>query len=1425
MSQTNPSAAFSLDFLRQAAKAKHVSAGELKALEIALKKNGSQDVASELGITNAAVRKRLGEVYKKFEIPGKGPGKLTSLKALLQSQANEYATKPASHSAELPPRRGYTHGESLKSLSGLTTAPDNSEQDAPTQSNPAQNIPEQSNPAQNDPESTFAAAGYLSHAASTPIAPTLNSALGLNAFYGRSHELASIADWVSAGSGRKLLAICGMGGIGKTAFAAQLVREVKHCFEKVVWLSIEKKGKEKQLDVLLKEAISKLHGSASALTPDTPTDALVDQFINYLDRHRCLVVIDGLDQVFTSYSDQPHRSNAQSDQVPTFDVRRRQQASAYKPGFEAYFELLSSIQTQSFQNELISGKGSKETKTDAGVSCVVVTSREKPREMFAIAQDSTTARLQTLDGLRDDEAQDLLNSFYLTGEPSDYHQLITRYYGHPMALRLASSTIKDAFFGKIRDFLEQEISVFDDLRSVIKTQFRRLSPSEQEVMYWLAINRAPCTIENLQNDIVANAHKHNVLYTLNSLQRRFLIEVEQIAGTTSYRMHPIVADYVLNRFIRSVFLELARGDIGGSFFRGSLFNSHALMKADTDDDLREFQCQQIVRPILERLNNYCKSLIQTDKLLSRRLEAFRESNARRLGYAGGNFVNLLVQLSEGQVLHEKDFSQMTIWQAYLQGVQLRNVNFNSCELDRSVFTETLSDVMAVACTAVAAHPPSSSEPSVPLMAAGDANGKIHLWPTKSPAQKCAEWVAHGGWVRAIAFVPGQPSNQQLLVTGGDDNRLRLWQVPNSTRQGDLQSLNYPTQLWQKEALDWVHAVAVSPDGKIIASGGNNNITLYHVSDGEQLHAFTDNNSSPENKKLENKKPENKNCIRALAFSPDGQWLASCGDDSIVKVWSVAALQTPGNETDRRLRFEGHTGLVHTLCFSMDSKLLVSGGADRCLYVWTLENGERKARFERSSDRIRSIAIANNGLLASGGDDCQIRLWDIHSQSYIKDISTGQSRIWSVAFQQQGNRLLLLAGGDKQALMLWDVMGWDAIQQNAIQQTDRQQISNQPTNLQSTNLKMRPIRTYRGYTNGIRSVAFLSEQRIIGGGDSGEILVWDKETGDRTTTLPFHHGRIWSLAVDLEHARIASASDDHSIRLWDAKTGQCLTTLTGHNNWVRSIAFSRHGRFLVSAGDDCSIRIWNTASGFCRRNINKFEAWIRSAAFAPHNSRYVITGGDDEVVKRWDIKDEYAISLAKHEHRICSVTYSPDGRLIASGSDDATVIVWDVEKEDKVYHFKDADLGIKSVAFSPNGRYLAGGGEDQLVYIWDLAADNPEQTCLELRPQDYQGLSGGIRSVAFSADSRYVISGGLDEMIRIGDLQAVNLQMGDLQMGDLQMGDLQTMDPELTQVMRPLIVRDRPYENIEIENVQGLSELQVANLMTLGAVNKAQSLLN
>ena len=138
-------------------------------------------------------------------------------------------------------------------------------------------------------------------------------------------------------------------------------------------------------------------------------------------------------------------------------------------------------------------------------SCLIVTSREKPAELFSVADDDdANGKLYTLEGLNEVRSRSAAQSVSLKRKiATDYRDMAMRYCGHPLALKLSANTVKDVFYGSIRDFLEQDISVFDDLRSILKTQFKRLPPTEKEVMYWLAINHQPCTLEDLKGDIVA----------------------------------------------------------------------------------------------------------------------------------------------------------------------------------------------------------------------------------------------------------------------------------------------------------------------------------------------------------------------------------------------------------------------------------------------------------------------------------------------------------------------------------------------------------------------------------------------------------------------------------------------------------------------------------------------------------------------------------------------------------------------------------------------------------------------------------------------------------------------------------------------------------------------------------------------------------
>ena len=1372
--------------LEQMAKDRHVSPGELAALKLALRKRKSKDIAKSLAISESAARKRLGEVYRKFEIGGRGPGKLASLEQKIAEQMSALDSQYASNTSAAAP---------------LFDSP-----------------------------YTAASAEIRATSSSNRTIYHWGSAPRNDWFQGREEEIETLAKWILAPTeATKLLAVCGIGGIGKTCFSVKLAEKVGDRFQQVVWLSIDKEQPPEDflrslLAMLQANASSKIslrrssrfalssqrgttlsarsatnmQKSASSLRADSsnkqqdrssfkadtaPSAQLIQQLVLQLSLQRALVVLDGFEAAFKETQD--------TDEIaPTFEVSRRRQSSVYKAGFEIYGRLLEAIKASDrnllFQKRIASSEG----KDSNASSCLILTSQEKPREVLSTLSKQVI-RTYSLSGLSDADARAAVEKFSLKGSKEDYRRLSWRYNGHPMALLLAAGTIQNVFSGNIQAFLDQDVSVFDDLRSVLKAQFKRLPLVEKEVMYWLAVNQRPCIFEELKADIVSADRKANLLYILRSLEQRSLIEVAQPSEHSSvrYQLHPIVLEYMLDRFVREMFCDLVRGD------DLSTFNSFALLKADAEDSLRESQRKRIVLPILERLKNYLKKADGVKRFLSDRLDDFRLRYPYRLGYAGGNFINLLVELSEGD-LSQKDFSDLAIWQAYLPGVRLSESNFKSCQLDRSVFTEALGDVLAVALRSIKERDGTAS----PLLAAGDANGVVHLWTTnreqmevggssgasaKTLGHKLEQWTAHSGWVRSLCFVP----RRDYLVTGGDDNKVKLWWLPLHQRPSAAKLV------WEKQTYDWIYAIAVSPDGKMMACVDGDRISLYQLPNGKAVSQIS--NAS----------------VRTLTFSPDGRWLAGCGEEGVVRLWLVAKIEAAKPNVQPALVLEGHRGLVHAVKFSPDSRLLVSGGNDRRAIVWAIASdgepaGKKIHQFMQPRDRIRTLAFSPDGkVLASGGDDACVRLWNAETFELLQTLSTDRSRLWSMDFYQQGHKLLLAAGGDKQRLTLWQTETVSDSEAQILRADIVEASAKLDDKSRSRLLELKPLRTYRGYTRGIRSLAYLGDRGIIGGGDRGDLLVWNAKTGEQTAALSLHSGRVWAVAVNAQTQRIASASDDYTVRLWSAQTGQCLTTLAGHSSWVRTLSFSHHGRYLASAGDDGKIRIWNTVSGVCSTVLDRSENWIRSVAFDPANSRYLVSGGDAQVVRHWSRKENRFDLLAHHEHRICSVAYSRDGALVASGSDDATAIVWDVKKKEILHHFKQPSLGIKSVAFSPDGRYLAAGGEDQIVFVWDLASSNPDKRCLKLRPNDYTGLAGGIRSVVFSPCGQQIISGGLDEMVRAGDLS-----------------QMETLSDRDEGFLTPLIERDRPYENLEIQNVTGLTGSQIDNLLSLGAVNGKQSLL-
>lgn len=269
---------------------------------------------------------------------------------------------------------------------------------------------------------------------------------------------------------------------------------------------------------------------------------------------------------------------------------------------------------------------------------------------------------------------------------------------------MIAPVIQDFFNSNISDYLDrlkQGTLIFDDIRDLLARQFNRLSDLEKGIMYWLAINREPISLAELQEGFVQKVSYSELIEGLVSLTRRSLIENK----SGKLIQQPIVMEYVTEQFINQIHHEIETEEF-------TLLISHALVKAQAWNDIRKSQICFILEPIAGRLNAHFRSRKDIERKLSQILGKLRFSNLS--GYGGGNIVNLLCQLMID--LTGYDFSRLCIWQAYLRDINLRQVNFTSADLTKSIFAEPSNRTISVTFSLDGR-----------LLTTGNAAGKIYSW--------------------------------------------------------------------------------------------------------------------------------------------------------------------------------------------------------------------------------------------------------------------------------------------------------------------------------------------------------------------------------------------------------------------------------------------------------------------------------------------------------------------------------------------------------------------------------------------------------------------------------------------------------------------------------------------------------------------------
>ena len=723
-------------------------------------------------------------------------------------------------------------------------------------------------------------------------------------FYGRQRELAVLRQWFTTDRCR-VVAVLGMGGIGKTALATKVTAQIADHYEYLIWRSLRNAP---LIEELLAECIPLL-SNQQMVDLSSDIDRQISLLLDCLHQRRCLLVLDNMEAI----------------------LREGERAGQYRPGYEGYGRLLRRVGETGHQ------------------SCLLLTSREKPREVALLEGDASPVKSLNLSNLDAAAGRAILEGRGLVGTDEHWSSLVDHYSGNPLALTLIAETIRELFGGDIGAFLQEGVLIFAGVGRLLDQQFARLSDLEQTLMIWLAIEREAVGTDQLGEDLVQPLSKRALLEALRSLRRRSLVE----NSGRRFTLQNMVMEYMTEHFVETVCRELEEGLQPTTSSASRYFNRHALIKAQAKDYVRASQIRLILQPVVEwLLARFGQEGLE--KRFREMLPALRQMQTYQQGYVAGNILNLLIHL--GSDLKGFDFSAIAVWQVSLQDVSLPGVNFSGADLKGAVFSDTFGFLSSGAFS-----------PDGQFLAVGTTSGQIRIWRT-SDWQPVQTLQGTSPSISSLCFSP----DGRILTSGNSDQTVCLWDVETGRTSRTL--IGHTAQ---------VGPVCFSPDGQLLASGSDDQtIRLWDVATGQVVQIFQGHT----------------NFIWSVCFSPNGQLIASGGLDDIVRLWDAASGQPVHS-------LQGHTYSITSVCFSPDGKTIASGSLDRTIRLWDAASGQLLRRLNDHSDFVWSVCFSPDGqTLASGSWDQTIRLWNIETGQTFQTLYGDMTRVMWITFSPDGQTL-------------------------------------------------------------------------------------------------------------------------------------------------------------------------------------------------------------------------------------------------------------------------------------------------------------------------------------------------------------------------------------------------------------------------------------
>jgi WD40 repeat protein len=566
-------------------------------------------------------------------------------------------------------------------------------------------------------------------------------------------------------------------------------------------------------------------------------------------------------------------------------------------------------------------------------------------------------------------------------------------------------------------------------------------------------------------------------------------------------------------------------------------------------------------------------------------------------------------------------------------------------------------------------------------------------------------------VRTVAYSP----DGVRIATAGDDRIARIWNA--SSGQLLLTLKGHTDRIW---------SLAFSPDGKRLVTGSlDSTAKVWDANNGTALRTLSGH----------------RDMILSVAFSPNGKLVATASADHTAMLWDVDLGQrdTGGRNVTAPLQeLRGHSNFVYAVAFSPDGKFLATGSADHTAKIWQVDSGKELGTFGGSKQddndiEVRSVCFSPDGQrLATAGTDGAVRIWNAAMRSslvlggipllkvftnFTSAPGTRRPALNSVAFSPNSD--MVAAGSDDGTVQIWEAS------------TGELQL------------------TLPGHAGGTNSVVFAPHRRILASaGSDGLINLWSLSLGGEVFSADDSPNAI---AFSPDGMHIATGGNGSTAHL-RATTGDDLHVLVGHSEPVMDVAFAPDGKRLVTASLDNTVKIWDVASGAMLQSFDgppKNSGGFLSVAFS--NQGVIAAGTASGSVILWNKDGQNAGALNSPDsvktnsdgrvpNRVWAVAFRQDGKELAAAYGDTTARIWDIDSKRKLQELWGHRGEVLGITFSPDGKYVATASRDNSAKLWDVVTGKEKKT--------YNGHTDAVSAVAFTPNGQHLATSGHDYTIRL-----------------------------------------------------------------------------